>query len=307
MTSLTDKISNYGSLLTHNPTSFRFLNTRTFVTICQLILVIFLARQLALITWQILPDNNRDAAGPVFSRSLSSIQQRIQKEGPHSDPLAQLDSLHLFGQPPKAQQIAAPVPEAVPVSRLAVKITGLVASTIPEQSLAIIRSGSTDSTYRPGDTLKGTQARIERIYPDRVIIRNGVRFESLLMYPDEAQKKTHTIVSAPQQQKVRVSNDLRKRLQEKPSSWTDIVSISPVRENGELQGYRINPSRDPKQFEQLGLKPNDMAVAINGYDLTNTREALKIISQLSNPKVTLDQVSLTIERDGQRFEVDLSS
>ena len=301
--SLTDKISNHGSFLTHKPTSFRFLNTRILVTICQIILVIFLAHQLALITWQIIPEKNNNATMPAFGRSLSSIQ----KQSIQSDALAQLDSLHLFGQPPKVQQIAAPAPEAVPVSRLAVKITGLVASTIPENSLAIIRSGSTDSTYRPGDTLKGTQARIESIYPDRVIIRNGVRFESLLMYPDEAQKKPQALATfshqRPQQQKVSVSNDLRKRLQEKPSSWTEIVSISPVREGGEVRGYRINPSRHPKAFEQLGLKPNDMAVAINGYDLTNTSEALKIISQLP----TLDQVSLTIERDGQRFEVDLSS
>ncbi len=303
MTSLTDKISNHGSFFPHKPTSFRFLNTRILVTICQVILIIFLAHQLALITWQIIPEKNRDIVSPAFNQSMGSMQQKSSK----SDPLAQLNSLYLFGQPPKAQQIAAPVPEAVPVSRLAVKITGLVASTDPEKSLAIIRTGSTDSTYRPGDTLKGTQARIESIYPDRVIIRNGAGFESLLMYPDEAQKKPQTLSTfshkLPQQQKIRVSNDLRKRLQEKPSSWTEIVSISPVREDGEIRGYRVNPSRHPKLFEQLGLKPNDMAIAINGYDLTNTSEALKIISQLP----TLDQVSLTIERDGQRFEVDLSS
>ena len=81
------------------------------------------------------------------------------------------------------------------------------------------------------------------------------------------------------------------------------MTISPVRRDGELQGYRVNPAQYPDYFTQLGLKANDMAVAINGYDLTDTNEAMKVIGQLSS----MNQISLTIERDGQRFEIDLSS
>ncbi len=220
-----------------------------------------------------------------------------------TNPLASLESLQLFGKPPAPQQVQAPVPEDVPVSRLAVRITGLVASSNPEESLVIIRSGATDSTYRPGEMLKGTRAKVETIYADRVIIRNGERYESLLMYPDEAQKIPVRTASTINASKSNAITDIRKKLLDKPESWTEVVTISPVRRDGALQGYRVNPARYPEHFAQLGLKPDDMAVAINGYDLTNTTEAMKVMGQLSS----MSQISLTIERNGQRFEIDLSS
>lgn len=285
--------------MTYKSTSFKFLNTRFLVTACQIILVIFLAHQLALITWQLIPEKSIDAGSPVFNKSIKSIQQK----SPQSNPLSSLESLRLFGKPPVPQQEQARAPEDVPVSRLAVRITGLVASNNPDESLVIIRSGSSDATYHPGDTLKGTRAKVDTIYTDRVIIRNGERYESLLMHPDEARKSPAIKATTVNRSKSSAVADIRRKLQDKPDSWAEIVTISPVRRDGELQGYRVNPAQYPDYFTQLGLKANDLAVAINGYDLTDTNEAMKVIGQLSS----MNQISLTIERDGQRFEMDLSS
>ncbi|WP_066015363.1 type II secretion system protein GspC [Endozoicomonas atrinae] len=303
MTSLNNTISSHGNVIARQLTSSRFLKLHHLRTLCQIILIVLLARQLAIITWQLLPDNTLEQS------TVQSIRAQIPaaRSTGNTNPLSSLESLQLFGKPPAPQQVQAPAPEDVPVSRLAVRITGLVASNNPDESLVIIRSGSSDATYRPGDTLKGTRATVDTIYADRVIIRNGERYESLLMYPDEANKrpvqrttqKTTTIHPA----KSNTVADIRRKLQDKPDSWAEIVTISPVRRDGELQGYRVNPAQYPDYFTQLGLKANDMAVAINGYDLTDTNEAMKVIGQLSS----MNQISLTIERDGQRFEIDLSS
>ena len=297
MTSLNNTIISHGSVIARQLTSSGFFQLRHIRTLCQVTLIILLARQLAIITWQLLPDN------PPGYSTTQSIRTQIPaaQNTLSNNPLSSLENLQLFGKPPAPQQ--APAPEDVPVSRLAVRITGLVASSNPDESLVIIRSGSSDATYRPGDTLKGTRAKVDRIYADRVIIRNGERYESLLMYPDEARKSPAT---SKNRSKSGTVADIRRKLLDKPDSWAEIVTISPVRRDGELQGYRVNPARYPDYFTQLGLKANDMAVAINGYDLTDTSEAMEameVIGQLSS----MNQISLTIERDGQRFEIDLSS
>ncbi len=304
MTLLAEKFNMCSTFMVRKSANLKHFNISTLVAILQITLVVFIGQQLSIMTWQMFPGGNQDSARTPSSVSTPSV---ARSQNNSKNQLAALSSLHLFGtvQKQAPQKVAAPT--TVPVSRLAAKITGLVASSNPKQSLVIIRSGSSDNTYTTGDMLKGTRYRIETIYPDRVIISNGTKLESLLMYPDDEKIKTTQVIRmAPQgspQDTQRNIGTLAKMLREKPSSWSEIVTISPVRANGKLQGYRVNPARNRQYFDQLGLKPNDIATAINGYDLTNNSEALKIISQLP----TLEQVSLTIERDGQRFEVDLSA
>ena len=212
MTSLNNTISSHGSVIARQLTSSRFVKLHHLRTLCQIILIVLLARQLAIITWQLLPDNTLEQS------TVQSIRAQIPAARNTSDinPLSSLESLQLFGKPPVAQQVRAPAPEDVPVSRLAVRITGLVASNNPDESLVIIRSGSSDATYRPGDTLKGTRATVDTIYADRVIIRNGERYESLLMYPDEARKSPAIKATTVNRSKSSAVADIRRKLQDKP-------------------------------------------------------------------------------------------
>ena len=87
-----------------------------------------------------------------------------------------------------------------------------------------------------------------------------------------------------------------------PARITDYVRISPIRKNGKLTGYRVNPGRNRALFKEVGLQPNDLAVSLNGYDLTDTRQAMEVAKQLKN----LTEMSLTVERDGQLHSIYLS-
>ena len=282
-----------------NPsTGFKYADIQTATTIFLIICVVLIARQLAIITWQLLP-----SAAPPLSSVLSFAPITPSQASSRQDLWPQLSDLHLFGVPPKREVATARLVN-VPVSRLAAKITGLVASSNPEHSFVILRHGATSHTYRIGDQLKGQRLLIERIDHDRVIIRNGSRFESLLMYPDELSDKTNvnqqTVASLMPSDLV---SQIPKVMTDFPASLADIITISPVKNGSALSGYRINPGKNPDYFRRFGLQSNDIAVALNGYDLTKSIEAMKVFSQLS----TLKQASLTVVRNGQRLDIDLSS
>ncbi|WP_330925221.1 type II secretion system protein GspC [Candidatus Sororendozoicomonas aggregata] len=255
-----------------------------------LFLVIILARQLAELTWQLVPQK---PVHPHWQATVSSVP------GPHSSSYASLNNLHLFGQPPTENIKPQIAPENVSVTRLAAQLTGVVYSAEQSHSLAIIKTQGNDTTYRIGESLEGTRAKVYEIYPDRVILLNNGQLESLLMYPDEEnQQPGYSIRPTPQSVKQAIA-----RVRENPALLSDIIQITPALANGALEGYRIAPAKKPELFTQLGLKAGDVAVAINGHDLTNHREAMKIITSLPE----LNTISLTIEREGKIYQIDIAS
>ncbi len=70
-------------------------------------------------------------------------------------------------------------------------------------------------------------------------------------------------------------------------------------EGGSLVGYRLKAAKNPELFQQAGFQNGDLAVAINGYDLTDMEQAMLASEELANQK----QVSIEIERDGERMEL----
>ena len=275
------------------------LSYHRLILLCEVFLVILLAHQLAKVTWQLVPVENSDS-GSWKSQSVSSQQQ---VNGSQAYP--ELANLHLFGTPPAPEAETANTidPDSVPRSRLSARITGIVASSIPERSLAIINFRSADKTYRIGDRLAGANAEVVDIYPDRVIVRNKGQHEALLLYPNSPDQKTAarptTTPTKPSENLQQLSAELRNN----PTSITKLISILPERREGKLVGYRINPTSRPDLFRAAGLQNDDIALSINGIDLTNNTEAMKLMLELPD----LEQISLTIERQGQIYQIDLSS
>ena len=281
------------SALTLSPSR---INNRWLILICELLLVILLGQQLAKITWQLIPV---ESTAPVSWKN--NISQAKQNDS-NSTPYPELAELHLFGKPPEPErQSEADIdPDSVPRSRLSARVTGIVASSSPERSLAIISFQNEDRSYRVGDSLQGANAEVIDIYPDRVIVRNNGQHEALLLYPNDPTARTE---ARPQASTSQDLNELSAELRNNPTSIAELISVSPVRRDGDLVGYRINPRSRPDLFKAAGLENNDIALAINGVDLTNNMEAMKLMQEL--PK--LEQISLTIERQGQIYQIDLSS
>lgn len=280
--------------------NFAELSNRKLILLCEVILVVLLAQQLAKVTWQLIPVESTDS-GSWKNQAVSTQQQNGS-----SQVYPELANLHLFGTPPapEAENANNIDPDSVPRSRLSARITGIVASNVPERSLAIINFSNQDKTYRIGDRLEGANAEVVDIYPDRVIVRNNGQHEALLLYPNNpnqrtAARPTAAVTPQPAEELGELSSELRNN----PTSIAELISISPVRRDGKLAGYRINPRSRPDLFKAAGLENNDIALSINGIDLTNSMEAMRLMQEL--PK--LEQISLTVERQGQIYQIDLSS
>lgn len=160
---------------------------RRLIVGCEVLLVILLTQQLARLTWQFMESS--DSAMIQSWQPQSTVVNRRQSE---QDAYPALNDFHLFGQEPirlTQTDNRGIDPNAVPKSRLSAKVTGIVASSVPADSVAVIHSSGRDRTYRIGEKLQGSNAEVKDIYEDRVIVSNRGKLEALLLYPNEADRK----------------------------------------------------------------------------------------------------------------------
>ena len=59
------------------------------------------------------------------------------------------------------------------------------------------------------------------------------------------------------------------------------------------------PGKDPTFFQNAGLKPGDVAVQMNGFDLTAPMEAAQALKSLKEQR----EVSLLLDRNGDMTEI----
>jgi len=273
------------------------------------IIMTLFAYQLALLTWSLLPEKNpvllwKPVTGNNQENSTKINTERLQQQ-------------HLFGEkqiatkPVVEQTVVASVTSA-PKTRLKLTLVGIVAASTPQNSSVIIDRKGTQNSYFIDSEIDGTSAVITHIYQDRIILDVKGSMQTLMLdgvdilgkqHPSAGnQRKATQKNRAPQKQEVKTINLDRKALQENPGKLTDYVRISPVRENGVVKGYRVKPGKDKSLFEEAGLKNGDLAVELNGIDLTDTQQAFTLMKEFP----TMTDMTLSVERGGQLHELYLS-
>lgn len=226
---------------------------------------------LASITWQLLLP-----AEPLLLPAMSPVAEPVA--------VPQAGRSAWFGAPAR-QAVTSQGMTTLPLT-----LTGLLASSDERAALAVILYQGKQASYAPGDALPIAGVSVQRIGAEGVVLAEpgGLR---LLSYPQQARS------AAPVERKLVAS------VAQHPQQIFDYLSVSPVRdENQALLGYRINPGRQPALFGNLGFKPNDLAVAINGADLRDSQQAQQILLQL--PQLTA--ATVTVEREGQRHDISVS-
>ena len=233
---------------------------------------------LALITWQLcLPPGLL----PATNRSAPVTDSR-----PVTPPFAH----GLFGSGSAATGLNAQSDTLAP-TRLPVTLTGLLASDNVTRRLAVVQYQGKQASYREGDTLPLSGVRVVRIERDGIVLEEPGGL-TRLGWPRQTSGTSGG----------RVSGALKAQLVQRPQDIADFLSVAPVREGDVLRGYRINPGRKPELFKKLGFEPNDLAVAINGTDLSDSQQAQHILLQLPQ----LRALTVTVERDGQRHDIAVS-
>ncbi|MBZ7705288.1 type II secretion system protein GspC [Klebsiella oxytoca] len=249
------------------------------------IILFFICQQLAQLTWKIiLPVNFTDNA-------LSSADTTVPAA---PSPEKALPRFTLFGVAEKTPSSAhGDNLEQAPVSALKLRVTGLLASTDPSRSIAIMVQGNQQVSLGVGDNTPGGEAKIVAIFPDRLIVNYRGRNEAIPLFND--------LPAAGKNSAAPPAGQLAQELRAQPQNILHYLNISPVMVNDKLSGYRLNAGKKPALFRQAGLKENDLAIALNGLDLRDKEQSRQALAQL--PELT--EITLTVERDGQKQDISL--
>ena len=295
-----------------------------------LLLLVYLAYTLSGFVWQLIPITSDK--GKVLPIITSVAKSNSSTAGVDTSKLL---ALNVFGKVEKVKAVQPKVKmdQPAPKTRLNVTLTGLVADSadaVSPTSVAIIESKSAQNTYGIADKVDGTNAVVHQILIDRVILQVSGRFETLMLdgieysttppsnATEQSQQNTRVDHSDEEPEKravvkekldkrdnIELSESLRaqrEQLFDDPKKLLDVIRIRPYRVDQELKGYRLSPGKDPKLFEEVGLKRNDLATSINGYDLTDMQQALSVMAELKE----MTEATITVVRKDTTIDIILA-
>ncbi|QBY04634.1 type II secretion system protein GspC [Thalassotalea sp. HSM 43] len=293
--------------------------TRALITL----LVIYIAFWAANFTWMLVPQAEKATSGVPISQTIAG------KSSSKNLDISSITKLNLFGEYNKQVEVETPVEtiESAPETKLRLTLTGVVASDDQTTAAAIVESKGVQETYGIDDKITGTRAILKQVHNDRVIIQSSGRMETLMLdgfeytkefradQPAADEVKIKTTVKSTKKNNPGVNKDdserqarikervaqARSEILDNPGKLTDYIKISPYRVEGKVAGYRLMPSKNPEFFQEVGLQPGDVAVQINGRDLTDMREAQKALAELRKS----EHVDLLVERDGVLHDISL--
>lgn len=269
------------------------------------ILIAMTGWTLGQVVWLTQPQKNEIVAwqSPVIAGGQSNNKQGLS--------LAGLQAMNLFGvyNENKAKLVVkAPVVQDAPKTRLNLVLVGAVASSNPSASLAVIANRGQQATYGLGEEIEGTRAKLKAVLVDRVIIDNEGRDETVMLEGLEYKKLGDSTSHAPASSTIAKNNppdtdeqlaQIREEITADPQKIFQYVRLSQVKKDEQVIGYRVSPGKNPQLFQSVGLQDGDIAVQLNGNDLTDPAAMGKIFNSISE----LTELNLTVERDGQQHDI----
>ena len=206
-------------------------------------------------------------------------------------------------------------------TKLALKLTGIVASTSDGLGSAMIEAKKQQELYSVGDALPANgKVTLAKILPKQVVIDNNGTYELITLFSDNgitgivkteaapernaaiaasASPSTPTVDRSQQQQ---LASRYRQQLYDNPQSLAGLVSISAVQGQNGLKGYRLSPGRDTSQFTALGFKSGDIVTAVNGYALSDPTNTVRLYQLMRDAT----DATFDIEREGAPVSINVS-
>ena len=285
---------------------------------------------LSRLVWALLPA--ADSSVAVDTVVLNPVPSRGAAASADSIDIDRLRAWHLFGEAGAEAEVAvieevataATVRDGIETgareTRLDLKLRGIVASTEDGLGHAIIEHKSRQELYAVDDKLPVSgQVVLAKVMPGQVVLDNGGSYELLLLFeetelgtqlpsgPVSAAKRkpapaTGRVDKRADTDTTALAQSYRDRLYQNPQSLAEVVSVSAVREGGELLGYRISPGKDPAQFEQLGFKPGDLVTGVNGIALNDPANTMRLYQAMRSAS----EAVFELERKDKKLTVSVS-
>ncbi len=313
---------NFSSNITDINSLLAQLSHRRVAQVVMLMLIAYIGYIFANITWSVAP-----LTQPNHQANYVNNKDKLtQNQRPKLIDVAKIQALHLFGLYNETEEQEPEVEMSnVPETTLNLMLSGLVASDDKTVAAAIIEHKGKQETYGIGDTITGTRANLEQVLMDRVLIKQSGRLETLMLegfdYNQPAQqviKKTAAkkptaklnsestrstqVDQRSNKQLTNTAKNLRSELASDPSKISDYLRVSPKRKSGKLVGYSLRPGKKPEFFKLVGLKNGDIAVQMNGLDLTEPAQAMQAMVQMKKAR----DISLLVDRQGSLTEILVS-
>ncbi|MED5387713.1 MAG: type II secretion system protein GspC [Pseudomonadota bacterium] len=214
---------------------------------------------------------------------------------------SQVDGWQLFGR--FEQQASAPSdkPTDAPETRLRLELLGVFQTADTEKASAIIaEKGKEGELYRIGDSIPGN-AKLEEVYPDRVILRRAGRLETLRWSDAGLGGVSEVSRSAPEpaSSSSALEEGSEQDMQRQRKAIIGQLGLQPVAE-GANQGYQLG-KRAPKQLiSQVGLQSNDVILSVNGHALGTEDSDMAALRSFQETR----QASIVVQRGDQQFTVN---
>ncbi|WP_332707581.1 type II secretion system protein GspC [Plesiomonas shigelloides] len=212
----------------------------------------------------------------------------------------------LANKPVTPPVVAAPAA----VTKLSFILRGVAPASDPARSVAVIEAQGRQASYMPGEAIAGSAVRLLKVETTQVWLDNGGVTELLVLpgepsSPAASTKSAGVAVSKPAAPTATDASELaalRDEIAREPQKIFSYIRLSPVRKDNVLVGYRVSPGVNRLLFEHTGLKDKDIAVALNGLDLTDDQQAQQALRELPD----LTSLTLTVVRDQIRYDILIS-
>jgi general secretion pathway protein C len=282
-----------------NSKAFETFIVQKLPTLVIIFLVVIIAAKLAELSWRLVPvpaqfiSNGQQA----FNNSRSNANQRENRAN-----LAQISNLNLFGK--AGVTPTKKIERKAPETRLNLTLHGVFVEEDPEQGAAIIgTSGNKQKYYKVGTTVMNG-VKLQGVFDDRVVLlRNGQ--SEILRFPkvsnrggagvSSARPRSSQNSNASQRVSAASLSEYKEVFQKEPLKIFEHVRFVPVRSRDGLKGYRVLPQKNRKLYNKLGIRPSDLVTSVNGINLTNDKEAMKLIQMIKEAT----SVQVEIVRNGQ--------
>ncbi|MEE9493896.1 MAG: type II secretion system protein N [Gammaproteobacteria bacterium] len=239
---------------------------------------------------------------PVNSNTGHSETQDIHRE-------QDIAGYHLFGEAPAEIQTEYFEEEIQPVDApetpLAFTLRGIIADQEASRSHAIIvnKNNNKEEFFRINDSIFN-QARLENIYPDRVLLNRNGKLETLFLEQETMTEGLAINLHNKLHEQTVLSNFLTRTLSQDSSSIIKTVEVKPVYRRGNLTGYRIiavgQPGHDALDY--AGLKDGDQISAINGLSFAGG-DATSAVQTLESAQAA----ELEISRNDTTLHISLQT
>jgi general secretion pathway protein C len=284
--------------------------TERWRTLVFAVALIWSVQSLAKLFWLVMPTPKNGSEQLVPNASVASVQTKAPLN------IDGLTTAHLFGdydaEKMRAAQAGQQASENVnQLTKLDLKLQGVILSSDPEKSWAIIGEENAQQLFKIGDSIPPANGvTLEKVEDLRVILNNNGQREALWLYGEDGMNVASQRLAAatppppPVPSNVQQATVSQEQLQS-ATSIGDVVRFMVATEGGKMIGYKVRPGRKRELFDQVGLKNDDIVISVNGIEVNEPQKVREVYQALK----TASEANLQVLRDGgtQSIQIRMSS